>query len=55
MHARLVANLDRAPQRLLESGLYSANHLILGFVGEVGHVEIAEVIIFDPVVERATG
>ena len=54
MHARLVANLDHAPQRLFESGLHSADHLILGFVGEVGHVEIAEVVILDPVVERAT-
>ena len=53
MHARLVANLDHAPQRLVESGLHSTNYCILGLVGEIGTVEIAEVVILDPVVEGA--
>ena len=30
MHARLVANLDHAPERLVESGLYSVDYRILG-------------------------
>jgi hypothetical protein len=51
MHARLVANLDHTPQRLVESSLHSANYRILGLVGEIGRVEIAEVVILDPVVE----
>jgi hypothetical protein len=55
MHARLVANLDRAPQRLVESGLHSTNYCIFGVVGEIGRIEIAEIVILDPVVERATG
>jgi hypothetical protein len=54
MHARLVANLDHAAQRLVESGLYPTNYRILGVVGEVGRIEIAEVVILDPVVGRAT-
>jgi hypothetical protein len=49
MHASLVANLDHAPERLVESGLYSTNYHILGVVGEVGRIEIAEVVILDPV------
>ena len=55
MHARLVANLDHSAQGLVESGLYSTNYRILGLVGEVGRIEIAEVVILDPVVQRATG
>ena len=55
MDSRLVANLYHAPQRLVESGLHSTNYRILGLIGEVGRTEIAEVVILDPVVERATG
>ena len=51
----LVANLDHVPQRLVESGLHSTNYRILGLVRDVGSIEIAEVLILDPVVERATG
>jgi hypothetical protein len=51
MHARLVANLDHAPQRLVESGLHSADHRILGLVGDIGRVEIGEIVILDSVIE----
>ena len=51
----LGCNLDHAPERLVESGLYSTNYRILGLIREIGIVEIAEVVILDPVVERATG
>src|SRR5207302_3422884 len=37
-----------------ESGLHPADHRILGFVGEVGHVEIAEVVILDSEIEWTT-
>jgi hypothetical protein len=32
MHARLVANLDHAPERLVERGAHSTNYGILGLV-----------------------
>jgi hypothetical protein len=51
----LVANLDHAPQWLVEGSLHPANYGVLGLVGEIGRVEIAEVVILDPIVERATG
>ena len=51
----LVADFHHAPQRLVESGPHSTNYRILGVVGEVGRIEIAEVVILDPIVERATG
>jgi hypothetical protein len=51
----LVANLDHAPPRLVESGLHSTNYCIRGFVGKVRGIEIAEVVILDPVVQRTTG
>jgi hypothetical protein len=51
----LIANLDHAPQWLVESGLHSTNYRIFGLIGEVGRIEIAEVVILDPVVEWATG
>jgi hypothetical protein len=51
----LVANLDHAPQWLVESGLHPADYRILGLVREIGLVEIAEVVILDPVVEGTTG
>src|SRR5690348_2717552 len=54
MHACLISNLDDAAQRLVESGPNSTNHCILGLIGEVRSVEIGEVVILDPVVERAT-
>jgi hypothetical protein len=49
MHARLVADFHYAPQRFVESGLHSTNYHILGGVGEIGRIEIAEVVILDPV------
>jgi len=55
MYTRLVTNFDHAFQRLIKSGSHSANYRILGFVREVRVVEIGEVVIFDPVVQRATG
>jgi len=55
MHTCLVANLDHLPQRFAESGVDSANYRILGLVREVRRIEIAEVVILDAVVERATG
>src|SRR5215831_17244685 len=54
MHARLVANLDHAAQRLIESGFHTADHGILGLVGEVRRVKIGEIVILYSVVERAT-
>jgi hypothetical protein len=42
MYASLVANLDHAPQRLIESGSDSLNYLVLGLVGNVGCVEMSE-------------
>ena len=38
-----------------KAGPHSMNYRILSVVGEVGRIEIAEVVILDPVVERATG
>jgi hypothetical protein len=55
MYARLVANLDHTPQRLVESGFHTTDHLILSPLGNVGRVEIGEVVIFDSVIEGATG
>jgi len=55
MYTRLVANFDHAAQWLIESGSHSANYRIFGFVGKVGRVEIGEVAILDPIVERANG
>ena len=54
-YTRLVANFDHAAQWLIESGSHSANYRIFGFVGKVGRVEIGEVAILDPIVERANG
>src|SRR5690348_8580494 len=55
MHTRLVANLDHGSQRLIERGAHSTNYGILGLIREVRCVEIGEIVILDPVVERATG
>jgi hypothetical protein len=55
MHTSLVANLDHTPQRLVESGVHPVNDRILGLIGEVRRIEIAEVVILDPVVQRTTG
>jgi hypothetical protein len=50
----LVANLDHAAQRRVESGPHSMNYRILGVVGEIGRIEIAEIVILDPVVGLTT-
>ena len=55
MHARLVATSTVLRQRLVESSLHSADYRVLGLIREIGIVDIAEVVILDPVVERATG
>jgi hypothetical protein len=51
MHTSLVANLNHARQRLVESGLNAANYCIFGLIGEVRRIEIGEVVIPDPVVD----
>jgi hypothetical protein len=40
---------------LAARALDAADHRILGLIGEVRSVEIGEVVILNPVVERATG
>jgi hypothetical protein len=55
MHARLVAHLDGASQRLLEGGRHPADHNVLGVIGNVRSIEIAEVVVPDAVIGLAPG
>jgi len=52
MDARLVAHFDNAPQRLIKSRRDPPDHRVLGFVGNVRGVEIAEVVIPYPIIGR---
>jgi hypothetical protein len=55
MHTRLVAHFDSAFQRLVKRGRHPADHQILGFIGNIGGVEIPEIVVPDPVIGPAAG
>jgi hypothetical protein len=48
MDARLVAHFDSAPQRLVKCRRDTSDNRVLGFVGNVRGVELAEVVILTP-------
>src|SRR5689334_8758686 len=53
MYSRLIADLDHAPQRLIESCPHSADNRILRLIRKVRAIEISQVVILDAVVRWA--
>jgi hypothetical protein len=55
MHARLVSHLDLVAQGRIERRGRALDHRALGFIGQVGSVEIGEVVVLDPEVQGTAG
>ena len=55
MDAGLVADLDHGPQGWFEGGGGAADDGVLGVPGEIGAIEIGEIIVFHAVLGRPAG